>query len=118
MPPILTSTLGKCHEDLDYARQIVQAVVHGQLGVVEAASIRLPVLHRHPGIASQEDPNFVVEVASETDDLPIGSFRRNGDSTAEPEKDLENRDAKSCGARGFGRLASGFSPVCGVMSNS
>jgi len=71
------------------AQQITQEVVNRQMGAVEAAYVLLPILHRHPELATQDDLNLVIAIGSETDDLPLGSVRELWDPNALIEKDRE-----------------------------
>jgi len=69
--------------------QTVQAVLDGQMSIVEAAHGLLPLLQMKPDLASEEDYDLVRAIVSETDHLPIGRLRELWHSDSLPEKDRE-----------------------------
>lgn len=69
--------------------QIAQAVLDGQMGILEAAHGLLPLLQMDPILASQDDFNLVRAIEGETDDLPIGRLRELWHPDSMPEKDRE-----------------------------
>lgn len=81
--------------DREKMRHIAQAVLDGQTSVIEAARIMLPLLHRSPALASQEDFNFIRGIDSETDDLPVGRVRELWAPLALASKDREIAQCES-----------------------
>jgi hypothetical protein len=57
------------------ALQIARAVLAGDISVLEAAIALCPLLRSDPTIASKDDANLMIALASETDHLPIGRVR-------------------------------------------
>ena len=76
-------------QDKETVQRIAQEVLNGQRGVIDASRALLPLLHRSPELASEEDFNLVRGIESETDDLPLGRVRELWDSTALANKDSE-----------------------------
>jgi len=70
------------------AREISEAVLQGQLSILEGASALCP-LARTDAIASEADRRTIIGVESETDHLPIGEVRRLWAPSVLEEKDLE-----------------------------
>ena len=67
---------------------MAQAVLDGRTTVLEAAG-ELVSLAYTDAIAEFEDRRFVMGIASETDDLPVGEVRKLWASSALKEKDVE-----------------------------
>jgi hypothetical protein len=60
------------------ARQIASGVLAGDIHVLEAAIALCPLLRSDPTIASKDDANLMVALASEIDHLPSEEFAKNG----------------------------------------
>ena len=86
------------------AEHIARMVLENQIGILEATRALLPLLHRNPEIVSSDDYNLFRGIDSETDDLPVGTVRREWDSAALLEKDREIARCESLW-RGQVRLA-------------
>lgn len=56
-------------QDKQTVQRIVEEVLNGRTGVIEASRRLLTVLHRSPELASEEDFNLIRAIESETDDL-------------------------------------------------
>ena len=69
--------------------QILQAVLDGQMSILEAAPGLSALLLMNPRLASKADSSVVFAVDSETHDLPIGRVRELWDPDALAEKDHE-----------------------------
>jgi hypothetical protein len=82
-------------QSLERALQVTQSVAEGEIGSIEAAHALLPILFLNPGLASEEDFNFIRGVESETDHLPTGRLRAEWHPDYLPEKD---REVASCDA--------------------
>jgi hypothetical protein len=70
------------------AKKIAQAVLDGRTTVLEAARELVSLAHTD-AVAELEDRKFIIAVASETDDLPVGEVRKLWAPYALREKDLE-----------------------------
>jgi Protein of unknown function (DUF2489) len=70
-------------------RQIASGVLAGDIHVLEAAIALCPLLRSDPTIASKDDANLMVALASEIDHLPIGRVREEWHPDFLPEKDQE-----------------------------
>jgi hypothetical protein len=73
----------------DGYRQIASGVLAGDIHVLEAAIALCPLLRSDPTIASKDDANLMVALASEIDHLPIGRVREEWHPGFLPEKDQE-----------------------------
>ena len=74
--------------------QIVQAVLGGQMSILEAAPGLFALLQMNPALASKDDFGVVVAVDSETHDLPIGRVRElwGPDALAEKDHQITRRE--------------------------
>lgn len=70
------------------AREIAQAVLDGRTTVLEAARELVSLAHTD-AVAELEDRRFIIGIASETDDLPVGEVRKLWAPYALKEKDVE-----------------------------
>jgi hypothetical protein len=70
------------------AKKVAQAVLSGQIGILEACR-KLARLGHTPGIMSSEIHNVFVGADSETDHLPVGVVRKLWDPEVLLEKDRE-----------------------------
>jgi hypothetical protein len=70
-------------------QQIASMVLGGQIGILEATFLILPLLHSDPSIVSEDGYNLFRGIGSETDDLPIGKVRGEWHPDVLPEKDRE-----------------------------
>lgn len=71
------------------ALQIAREVLAGDIPVLEAAITLCPLLRSDPTIASKDDTNLMVALASEIDHLPIGRVREEWHPDFLPAKDQE-----------------------------
>jgi hypothetical protein len=70
------------------AKEIAQSVLDGRTTVLEAVRELVSLAHTD-AVAELEDRRFIIGVASETDDLPVGEVRKLWASYALKEKDAE-----------------------------
>lgn len=75
--------------------QMVQSVLDGQTGAVEAAYTLRALLLMNPDLATQEDCKLMTAIVSETDHLPIGPVREHWhpDSLREKDREIARCDA-------------------------
>jgi len=70
------------------ARDVAQAVLDGRTTVLEAVRELVSLAHTD-AVAELEDRRFIIGLASDTDDLPVGEVRKLWASYALEEKDVE-----------------------------
>jgi hypothetical protein len=70
------------------AKETAQAVLDGRTTVLEAVRELVSLAHTE-AVAELEDRRFIIAVASETDDLPVGEVRKLWAPSALKEKDVE-----------------------------